>query len=258
MNYNNMKEPRQEEAAAVVTVPPAPPTIGMQWCPSGVGSRSHPHNDTRTSTFPLRNAPAKLHNIDSSLSRVSRQNKPATISARVEVELIRVVKPINQILNIKGCTKEEWDGVAANIDMQRRTNSGRSGLHPSIDQQKRNQVSIQNEPTRMPAGYIPSDLDVYGGRGPRSWNHAGNIKFRQIILASGAGYAAAPRKSAVVVSVIEKIRRQGGHFLREQKPGDSGYWYDIGDVAARIKVASSLRDRQKQSQRLDTGSAIEK
>jgi hypothetical protein len=102
----------------------------------------------------------------------------------------------------------------------------------------------------MPDGYLPSHSDVRCGRGKQNWYMKGNINFRNVIHASLARYMTAPSKAdktAVVVSVVAEIRRQGGHFLKQQElvqenDGSSG-WCDIGDAAAREKVGHSLRDQ---------------
>jgi hypothetical protein len=109
--------------------------------------------------------------------------------------------------------------------------------------------SRQEKPGTMPDGYLPSHSDVCCGRGKQNWNMPGNINFRSVIRASVARYVAAPSKAdktAVVVSVVDEIRRQGGHFLKEQQElqyDSSSDWYDIGDAAAREKVGHSLRDQ---------------
>jgi hypothetical protein len=106
------------------------------------------------------------------------------------------------------------------------------------------------KPEIMPNGYIPSDLDVCCGRGKQNWNMTGNLYFRKLIRASVARYIASPsrkEKTAVTVSVVDKIRRQGGHFLKQQHQRQHGssnyYWYDMGSAAAREKVGHSLRDQ---------------
>jgi hypothetical protein len=251
----------------------------------------------RVSTFPLVNAPAKFNYAD---YRVSHQNKPATNPDRDEVELICGVKPTIQMeLNSEtDCKKQERAaGIAGMVPFQSgmkwgKSNRGVAGWQPSSDQQtaglggtrpistvpllnapaKSNdvnssltQTSIPKKPAKMPAGYIPSDVDVCCGRGKKSWSSAGNIKYQQVINASSARYMAAPtkhNKSKVIVLIVDEIRRQGGHFLKEQrqgrhfskeqKPGGSGCWDDIGDAAARVKVGHSLRNsdsaRQRQNQ----------
>jgi hypothetical protein len=102
------------------------------------------------------------------------------------------------------------------------------------------------KPETMLDGYIPSDSDVCCGRGKQNWTMTGNVNFRKLIRASVDRYMAAPLKNdktAVVVSVVYEIRRQGGHFFRQKQHGSSGRWYDIGDAAARDKVGHSLRDQ---------------
>jgi hypothetical protein len=114
-------------------------------------------------------------------------------------------------------------------------------------------ASHQQRPATMPDTYIPTDWDVLCGRGKQNWKMTGNVNFRMVIRASVARYVAAPSKAdktAVIVSVVDKIRRQGGHFLKEQRQHQQQYgsscsscWYDIGDAAARDKVGHSLRDQ---------------
>jgi hypothetical protein len=113
-------------------------------------------------------------------------------------------------------------------------------------------ASHQNKPeTPMADGYVPSDSDVCCGRGKQHWNATGNVNFRKVIRASVARYMQGPLKTdktAVVVSVVDEIRRQGGRFLKQQqKDGSNGCWYDIGDAAARDKVGHSLRDKSTTS-----------
>jgi hypothetical protein len=201
-----------------------------------------------------------------------------------EVQLIRVGKANIQIKHNTGkeCRKEEATALSpavtlaqASIDMQKRTSSEESGQQPSIDQQptglagppistlsllnipmKFSNVDCfltrpanQNKPASMPAGYIPSELDVCAGHGRKYWNLKGNVKFRKIVHASVDRYVAASRrnhKTAVVVSIVDEIRRQGGHFFKEQKHGSSDCWYDIGDIAAREKVGHSIRNIRRQ------------
>jgi hypothetical protein len=99
-------------------------------------------------------------------------------------------------------------------------------------------------PVTMPDGYIPSDSDVCSGRGKQNWNMKGTVNFRRLIRAAVGRYMAAPlrnHKTAVVVSIVKEIRRQGGHFFKERKYGNTGRWCEIGDTAACKKVGHSLR-----------------
>jgi hypothetical protein len=116
---------------------------------------------------------------------------------------------------------------------------------------KRNNVNSlirvsHQKPETMPEGYIPSDSDVCCGRGKQHWRMTGNVNFRKHIHAAVGRYMAAPlrnHKSAVVASVVDEIRREGGNFIKERKCGSSSHWHDIGDTAAREKVGHSLRDQ---------------
>jgi hypothetical protein len=105
-------------------------------------------------------------------------------------------------------------------------------------------ASREQKPEVMRRGYVPSDSDVCCGRGKQHWNMTGNVNFRKLICASVVRYMQGPLKAdktAVIVSVVRKIRRQGGRFLKQQQK--DGSWYDIGDAAARGKVGHSLRDK---------------
>jgi hypothetical protein len=111
-------------------------------------------------------------------------------------------------------------------------------------------ASHEQQTELMSDGYIPSDSDICCGRGKQNWNMTGNLHFRKLIRTSVARYTAAPskkEKSAVILSVVDEIRGQGGHFLKQrhqqQQNGSSNCcWYDIGAAAAREKVSHSLRD----------------
>ena len=98
--------------------------------------------------------------------------------------------------------------------------------------------------TPLPVGYEPRSRDVCCGRGKRNWNHEGNVWFRNLIQANVDRYICAPSKTdktAVVISVVEQVRREGAFFVKQDD--DSGRWYDIGDTQAREKVGHSLRDQ---------------
>jgi hypothetical protein len=111
----------------------------------------------------------------------------------------------------------------------------------------------------LPPGYSPTEMDVCCGRGKCNWNHPGNIKFRNLIQSSVELYTLAPTKSkktAVVVSLVDGIRAQGGCFLKQNS---SGNWFDIGDQQARDKVGHSLRDQaNSQARQKNKHEAIKK
>jgi hypothetical protein len=95
----------------------------------------------------------------------------------------------------------------------------------------------------LPHNYVPTDVDVCCGRGKRNWNHVGNISFRKLIQDNVERYVDAPtknEKTAVVISLVDEIRANGGHFLKQNVAGS---WFDIGDHQAREKVGHSLRDQ---------------
>lgn len=47
-------------------------------------------------------------------------------------------------------------------------------------------------------------------------------------------------KAAIVISIVDIVRRHGGRFLKQD---DDEQWYDMGDNQARDKVGHSLRDQ---------------
>jgi hypothetical protein len=101
----------------------------------------------------------------------------------------------------------------------------------------------------LPLNYAPTDVDVCCGRGKRNWNHVGNINFRKLIQDNVERYVDAPtknEKTAVVISLVDDIRANGGHFLKQNV---SGSWFDIGDHQAREKVGHSLRDQVNSNSR---------
>jgi hypothetical protein len=254
---------------------PGKPTIEMRT--STTGEERMRQDTRRVSTLPLVDTPAKFDYAD--YRGGSHQNNPAAKPNSDDVELMHLVKPTIQMkLNSgKACRQQEGAAVGAvmalaqpNTGMQRSTSSTGSGWLPRTDQKSDElvrppistlpllnspttfksvnnsltQAARQNQPSKMPAGYIPSDLDVCCGHGKQYWSLAGNVKYRQVINAISARYVAAPLRfdrHAEILLVVEMIRRQGGHFLKEQEHIGSGYWVDIGNLASRAKVKHSLR-----------------
>lgn len=99
----------------------------------------------------------------------------------------------------------------------------------------------------LPADYEPTNLDICSGRGKAFWNHSGNVAFRNLIQSQVEVYINAPtkaEKSAIVVAIVDELRRQGCKFLKQEKaPNGEMVWNDIGDAFAREKVGHSLRDQ---------------
>jgi hypothetical protein len=101
----------------------------------------------------------------------------------------------------------------------------------------------------MSMGYQPTSFDVCCGRGKQHWTHSGNVNFRKFIQNNIHLYQEAqtkPAKTALVVTLVEHVRSNGGHFLKleeDSSSADFGCWVDIGDFLARDKVSHSLRDQ---------------
>jgi hypothetical protein len=117
----------------------------------------------------------------------------------------------------------------------------------------------QRQKRKSLPSYMPTVLDVCCGRGKSNWNHPGNIKFRNLIQSSVERYISAPTKfgkTAVVISLVDGIRAQGGYFLKQNS---SGNWFDIGDQQARDKVGHSIRDQvNSQARQKNKHEAIKK
>jgi hypothetical protein len=187
-----------------------------------MNSATNANTPYNSSTFQLLDIPTKFNNVDS-LIRVPRQEKPATTTSTTSNNTLSGIT--FQLLHVPTKLK--------NVDSLTRA---------SHDQKEE----------IMPGGYLPSDSDICCGRGTQHKNMTGNINFRNVIRASVDRYMAAPSKAdktAVVVSIVEEIRHQGGHFLKQQElqHDSSSGWYDIGDAAARDKVGHSLRDQAASS-----------
>jgi hypothetical protein len=95
-------------------------------------------------------------------------------------------------------------------------------------------------------GFLPSDFvvtpyTVLCGRGKDCFDSVGNRRFRILVQCQLGRYALAETKSAksrIVSDIVELIRDSGGAFVKEKE----GRWYEVGDVVAREKVGSLIRD----------------
>lgn len=105
-----------------------------------------------------------------------------------------------------------------------------------------------------PLGNIskPSFHDVLCGRGRTTNNHAGNIRFRELINLHKIRYRKATKvqKPDVAREVVEIWRTQSppGRFLTvsnatKARPTNNKIWHDIGDNKAQMKTSQCLRER---------------
>lgn len=104
-------------------------------------------------------------------------------------------------------------------------------------------------PPRDIAG--PSEYDVMCGRGIHSQNNSGNRRFRAIIDENLEQYLEVRtkrEKSLIVQSIIARIHRNKGRFVRKDR--DTGEWHEIDTHEVKEKVGHALRDaKQKRNKR---------
>lgn len=104
---------------------------------------------------------------------------------------------------------------------------------------------IQIPPRGIGPVYEPNRNDVLCGRGGRINAHAGNVQFRELVLARKVEYlhknTKKLEKAHIAADVVHSIRCMdpGGRFLKEDADGT---WYDIGDAKAIKKVGQALRE----------------
>ncbi|KAL7568220.1 hypothetical protein ACA910_004220 [Epithemia clementina (nom. ined.)] len=104
---------------------------------------------------------------------------------------------------------------------------------------------IQIPPRGIGPIYEPNCNDVLCGRGGRINAHAGNVRFRDIVVVRKKEYLAPTtkklEKAHIAADIVRDIRAKdpSGRFLKEDS---DGAWYDIGDAKAIKKVGQALRE----------------
>lgn len=95
----------------------------------------------------------------------------------------------------------------------------------------------------MASVHQPEPADVLCGRGKNSFRHAGNGRFRHLIVEHASSYRKASTKrdkTAVVMLVARTIIARGGRFLIRNKVDDS--WRDGGVKQGQKKTGNAFRD----------------
>jgi hypothetical protein len=95
----------------------------------------------------------------------------------------------------------------------------------------------------LPLEFEPSDSDVVCGKGKASYTHIGNQTFRTLVEANLPRYilsASRNEKSAVAAELAQVIRQNGGGFVKIDPV--TGLWFEVGDLAAKEKVAQTMRE----------------
>ncbi|KAL7532276.1 hypothetical protein ACHAXR_005493, partial [Thalassiosira sp. AJA248-18] len=82
----------------------------------------------------------------------------------------------------------------------------------------------------------PSGLDILGGRGSRTNQHAGNAMFRDEARKLRDVYQNGSRKEKFETSrvLVKRVKAYGGRFLTA---GDDGLWYEMTNDGARKKAS---------------------
>jgi hypothetical protein len=106
-------------------------------------------------------------------------------------------------------------------------------------------IDNRNIATALPKGYQPSDFDVICGRGKGSYNKAGNVKFREILLERTSQYGSISSKigkSIFLNEIIDTVQSQnkGQSFFIRQTTG--GFWEKLNDEEVREKVGHAVRE----------------
>jgi hypothetical protein len=99
---------------------------------------------------------------------------------------------------------------------------------------------------QLPPGFQPSITDVVCGKGKACYNHSGNQTFRMLVEANLPRYISAAtrlEKGRLVTEISQVIRsnaKNGGGFVKLDY--DTGLWFEVGNVAAKEKVAQTMRE----------------
>lgn len=103
------------------------------------------------------------------------------------------------------------------------------------------------------------EQDILLGRGKRSNNWPGNIRFRRLVDAQQNAYMTASddvTRDAIAYEIANTIERQGGRFLRETVVDLDGAprsaWVVVEGATIRTKVKQALRDSAKAKARGNT------
>ena len=95
--------------------------------------------------------------------------------------------------------------------------------------------------------FIPSNHDVLLGRNKQCQNHAGNLRYRQLIASHAQEYEDTTRagKTVIAEAMIAIVKGYSGRFLVEHY----AYFIEASDSRARQKVAHSFRTLRSKSKK---------
>jgi hypothetical protein len=98
-------------------------------------------------------------------------------------------------------------------------------------------------PMQLPPHFVPLTSHVVCGKGKACYTHSGNQAFRKLVKINLARYTAATNrfeKGKVANEIAQVIRQNGGGFIKMDP--NTGGWLDVGDAAAKEKVAQTMRE----------------
>lgn len=100
---------------------------------------------------------------------------------------------------------------------------------------------------QLPSDYMPCPSTVIVGRGKKVAQHAGNMRFRELVKDELTEYSAATtkaHKSSIIVRVLTDIRSKSQYAFVKQNL-TTGRWYRVEETAQRITTAQAFRDALK-------------
>ncbi|KAG7363086.1 hypothetical protein IV203_026448 [Nitzschia inconspicua] len=102
--------------------------------------------------------------------------------------------------------------------------------------------TLTNQAQILPDEFEPSFIDVVCGRGRASTRHNEEY-YTRLLRAKTAQYYQSSQleRSNIIKDILATCRNHGVLFVRKNKKTDK--WEEIGDKAARFKIAHAIRDR---------------
>lgn len=86
--------------------------------------------------------------------------------------------------------------------------------------------------------------DVLCGRGGATNNHSGNRKFRKLVASHQEVYLNAKKRDKKTIAnlIVERIRQDGGRFLKREEVGGVQSWVEVPSKKACEKTSQALRE----------------
>lgn len=107
---------------------------------------------------------------------------------------------------------------------------------------ERKKQSFQSSAGGRQHSIVPSDHDVLCSQSRSSYEHAGNILFRELIAKKLPAYEKAKtkiEKTSFFRHVVNEISSTGGKFLKLDE--ERGEWFEVDFASARSKVGKAFR-----------------